>query len=115
MPIANISLAVKDILAGDPDPLMTVVAWLVTAGAAGALAMASTRLLSKESLITSVQSEPSGALGGLEPFRRDVLRWTAAAWALILVGRLCSWAPARTSSSVSSRSTWDDGAAHHLS
>ena len=88
VPIANISMAVKDILAGTPDPLMTVVAWLITAGAAGALAAMSSRLLSKESLLTSVQSEPSDALGGLEPFRRDVLRWVAAAWALVLVGSL---------------------------
>jgi sodium transport system permease protein len=88
VPIANISMAVKDILAGTPDPLLTVVAWLVTAAAAAALAGASTRLLSKESLLTSVQLEPSWALGGIEPFRRDVLRWTAAAWALILVASL---------------------------
>ena len=88
VPIANISMAVKDILAGTPDPLMTVVAWLITAAAAGALAAMSSRLLSKESLLTSVQSEPSDALGGLEPFRRDVLRWVAAAWALVLVGSL---------------------------
>jgi sodium transport system permease protein len=88
VPIANISMAVKDILAGTPDPLMTVIAWVITAGAAGALAVMSSRLLSKESLLTSVQSEPSDALGGLEPFRRDVLRWVAAAWALVLVGSL---------------------------
>jgi sodium transport system permease protein len=88
VPIANISLAVKDILAGNPDPLMTVVAWLITAGAAAGLAAASSRILSKESLITSVQLEPSAALGGLENFRRDVLRFVAAAWALILVASL---------------------------
>ena len=28
VPIANVSMAVKDVLAGTPDPLMTVVAWL---------------------------------------------------------------------------------------
>jgi sodium transport system permease protein len=88
VPIANVSMAVKDILAGTPDPLLTVVAWLVTAGAAAALAAVSTRLLSKESLLTSVQLEPSWALGGREPFRRDVMRWTAAAWALIVVAGL---------------------------
>jgi sodium transport system permease protein len=88
VPIANISMAVKDILAGTPDPLLTAVAWLITAGTAAALAAVSARLLSKESLLTSVQLEPSWALGGVEPFRRDVLRWTAAAWALIVVASL---------------------------
>ncbi len=88
VPIANVSLAVKDILAGTPDPAATVVAWLITAAAAGGVAALSSRLLSQESLLTSVQPEPSGALGGLEPFRRDVLRWAAAAWALVLVGSL---------------------------
>jgi sodium transport system permease protein len=88
VPIANISLAVKEILAGDPDPLLTAVAWLVTAGAAAALGAVSSRLLTKESLITTVQHEPSGAFGGRELFGRDVLRWAAAAWALILVASL---------------------------
>jgi sodium transport system permease protein len=88
VPIANISLAVKDLLAGDPDVPMTVVAWLVTAGAAAGLAVLSSKILSKESFITSVQHEPSAALGGLASFRRDVLRFVAAAWALILVGSL---------------------------
>jgi len=88
VPIANLSLAVKDILAGDPDPLLTVVAWLVTATAAAALAAASSRMLTRESLITTVQLEPSGALPGPELFRRDVVRWVAAAWAVILVASL---------------------------
>ena len=84
VPIANLSLAVKEVLAGGLDLPFVVASWVVTAGAATWLAALSVRLLGRESLITSVEFEPEQGPTGPNRFRRDILRWTGVIWAILL-------------------------------
>ena len=83
VPIANLSLAVKEVLAGGWDLPFVAVSWVVTAGAAAGLAALSVRLLARESLITSAEVEPDFGPTGPNRFQRDVLRWTGAIWAIL--------------------------------
>lgn len=86
VPIANVSLAVKGILSGDPDVPLIVLSWLVTAAAALVSVLACARLLTVESLLSPVQAESAVGLSGRARFRRDVLRWTAVLWVAVLMG-----------------------------
>jgi sodium transport system permease protein len=85
LPVANISVAVKELLVGRPDPWGMAVAWFVTAGAAVAATAAVTRTLQTEHLIVPTAIEPAERLGGPALFGRDVLRWFAVLWALLLI------------------------------
>jgi len=85
LPIANISIAVKDMLVGRTDWVFTALAWLVTAAAAAWAARAATRALSTERLIAPVTAEAEELLGGPALFPRHVLRWFAVLWALLLI------------------------------
>jgi sodium transport system permease protein len=83
VPVANVSVAVREILMNRPDPPMIGVTFLVMAFAAGMLMRASARMLSREDIIVPAQSEPEEFLGGNALFRRRVLRWFAVMWALV--------------------------------
>jgi membrane protease YdiL (CAAX protease family) len=85
VPVANISVAVKDTLVGRTDWMFTALAWLVTAAAAAWAGRVATRALSTERLIAPVAAEAEELLGGPALFPRHVLRWFAVLWALLLI------------------------------
>ena len=88
VPVANISVAVKDTLVGRTDWLFALLAWIVTAGAAAWAGRVATRALSTERLIAPVAAEAEELLGGPALFPRRVVRWFAVLWALTLIAGL---------------------------
>jgi sodium transport system permease protein len=85
IPVANIAVAVKEVLIGVFDWPMLVVAWLVTAGTAIWLMRLTVRTLSSERLITSSERDVVDARGGFPLFERHVWIWFAVLWALLLI------------------------------
>jgi sodium transport system permease protein len=83
VPLANVSVAVREILTNRPDPPMIAITFLVMAFTAGMLMRASARMLSREEIIVPAQGEPEIFLGGEALFQRRVLRWFAVMWALM--------------------------------
>jgi sodium transport system permease protein len=85
LPVANIAVAVKDILTGSFDWPMIVLAWLVTAGAAVWTTRAGARFLLSERLITASDRDVVEAKGGLPLFERHVWRWFALLWGVLII------------------------------
>jgi sodium transport system permease protein len=85
VPIANIALAAKEILIGSFDWPMIALAWLVTAAAALWTTRLGVRFLSTERLITMVETDVVEFSGGPALFERQVLRWFAGLWAVLLL------------------------------
>lgn len=85
MPVANIAVAVKEVLTGTFDWPMLALAFLVTSGAAAWVLALAARTLSTERLITASDADDIEHLGGAPLLGRQVLRWFAVVWALILV------------------------------
>lgn len=85
VPIANISVAVKEVLVGRLDPWALAAAWLVTAAAALAAGVAVARALRTERLIVPAEVDAAELLGGPALFSRHVLRWFAVLWAVVLL------------------------------
>lgn len=83
VPIANVAVAVKEILTGTIDLPMILVAFAVTTAAAVGTAIASTKSLSAERLITANDRDEADALGGPPLFARHVLTWFAVLWAVL--------------------------------
>jgi sodium transport system permease protein len=87
VPIANISVGVKELLVGRVDWLMLPIAWLVTAAAAAYAVRAAARLLSTERLIVpGAASRAADRAGGVRV--GQVLLWFAVMWAVVLVATL---------------------------
>ena len=82
VPIANVSVAAREILVGRPDIPMIVVTFAVMSIAAAYLIRASARMLSREDIIIISHSEPAEFLGGPALFQKRVLRWFALMWAI---------------------------------
>jgi sodium transport system permease protein len=75
VPIANVSVAVREIMVGKFDwPMLAAVFAVMTLAAAWAL-RASAKLLSKESLITASEADAADFAGGPVLFPKYVLRW----------------------------------------
>jgi len=85
VPVANISVAVKEILIGQPDWPFVAIAWAMTATAALATSYATTRALSTERLISPPVAETTELAGGAALFPRHVVRWFALLWATNLI------------------------------
>ena len=85
VPVANIALAVKEILVGTFDWPFIVAAWAITAGAAAWVSRLSVRALSAEQLITASDMDAVEFEGGADLFSRHVLRWFALLWATLLI------------------------------
>jgi len=83
VPVANLAVAVKEVLVGMPDWPMIAVAWLVTAAAAAWVAVLAERTLSTERLITAADVGAEELRGGPALFPRHVLRWFAVMWAVM--------------------------------
>lgn len=80
VPVANVSVAAREILMGRPDPLMIAVTFGVMVFTAAYLVKASARLLAREDIILPAHTEPAELLGGPALFQRRVLRWFALMW-----------------------------------
>ncbi len=80
VPLANVSVAAREILMGRSDGVMIAVTFVVMACTAVYLMRASARMLSQESIIIPAHSEPAEFLGGSALFQKRVLRWFALMW-----------------------------------
>jgi sodium transport system permease protein len=75
VPVANVSVAVREIMVGKFDwPMIAAVFAVMTLAAAWAV-RASAKLLSKESLITASEADAADFAGGPVLFPKHVLRW----------------------------------------
>ena len=87
-PVANISIAVKEVLAGTTDWPFLALAVAVTGATAAAAVRMTTRVLSTERLVTGAELTREELVGGPALFHRRVLRWFAVLWALLLASTL---------------------------
>ncbi|MHB9131202.1 MAG: ABC transporter permease subunit [Armatimonadota bacterium] len=85
VPLANIALAVRELLTGTLNWPWAVMAWLITAGAAVLVGRQTVRLLSNEHLVTPLESDDTLLPGPLR-FPRYVLRWYAVIWGIMIIG-----------------------------
>lgn len=85
VPVAGVTVAVREVLVGGADWLFVGVAFLSTAGAAGGLAGWVERALSNERLISRSELDEADLVGGAALFPRHVLRWFLGFWVLFFV------------------------------
>jgi sodium transport system permease protein len=85
VPVANIALAVRDIMVGSFDWPLIAAAWLLTAAAGLWVTRLSVATLSAEKLITASDTDAADYAGGAALFSRHVLRWFAVLWAVLLM------------------------------
>ncbi|MCG8459245.1 MAG: ABC transporter permease subunit [Holophagales bacterium] len=86
VPIANVSVAVREILTGRFDVPMLLLAWLVSTAVAVAAARASIRTLGSERLMTAARRDRAEHLGGPELFPRHAVGWFALMWVVVFLG-----------------------------
>ncbi len=77
VPLANVSVAVREILVGKFDWPMIGLTFIVMTAAAGWTMWQSGKMLSQERLITSSEADVADFVGGPALFPRHVLRWYA--------------------------------------
>jgi sodium transport system permease protein len=77
IPLANVSVAVREIMVGKFDWPMLACVFIVMSLAAAWAVRASARMLSKESLITAGETDAADIAGGPALFPKHVLRWYA--------------------------------------
>lgn len=83
VPVANVSVAVREIMVGKFDwPMLASVFAVMVLAAAWAL-RASANMLSKESLITASEADAADLAGGAALFPKHVLRWYAVMGAVL--------------------------------
>jgi sodium transport system permease protein len=75
VPIANVSVAVREIMVGKFDWPMIAAVFAVMSLAAAWAVRASAKMLSKESLITASEADAADFAGGPVLFPKHVLRW----------------------------------------
>ena len=80
VPLANVSVAAREIMMGRPDVLMILVTLGVMVSTAAYLMRASARMLTREDLIIPAHVEAAEFLGGPRLFQKRVLRWFALMW-----------------------------------
>src|SRR5207237_5619326 len=80
VPMANVSVAAREILMGRPDPIMILVTFGVMVFVAAYLVRASARMLSREDIILPAHTDAADFLGGPSLFQKRVLRWFALMW-----------------------------------
>ena len=85
VPVANVSVAAREILMGRSDPLMIILTFAVMTATASYLMRASARMLSREDIILVAHREPAEFLGGQALFQKRVLRWFALMWTVTFV------------------------------
>jgi len=83
VPLANVSVAAREIMIGRPDPAMIGVTFAVMALTAAYLMRASARMLTREDLVVPAHFEAAEFLGGPALFQKRVLRWFALMWVIV--------------------------------
>lgn len=84
LPMANVALALRDLLAGRGDLLLSVLAMVVTSGAAVGMAVWARGTLSTERLLGDSAADRAEFTGGASLFQYRVLRWFALMWVVLL-------------------------------
>ena len=88
VPIANVSVAVKEIMVGEFDWPMLVVTFVVMSLAAALTSRASAKMLTQERLITASEADAGDIAGGAALFPKHVLRWYAVMGAALFAAAL---------------------------
>jgi sodium transport system permease protein len=83
IPLANVSVAAREVLMGRPDPLMIFVTVTVMSLTAAALIRFSASLLAREDIVVSSQHDYAVLAGGESLFQRRVFQWFAVMWAVM--------------------------------
>jgi sodium transport system permease protein len=83
VPIANVSVAAREVLMGRPDVPMMALTIAVMSVTAVLLIRHSAGLLAREDLVVSAQYDQAAIVGGQELFRKRVLQWFAVMWAIM--------------------------------
>lgn len=83
IPLANVSVAAREVLMGRPDPLMIFVTFIVMSLTAAALIRFSASLLAREDIVVSSQHDQAVLAGGESLFQRRVFQWFAVMWAVM--------------------------------
>jgi sodium transport system permease protein len=86
VPVANLSVAIREVLTGRFDVPMLALAWLVSAATAALGARWTMASLSKEQLITAGGLDRGEWQGGAALFPKRVLLWFAVMWVAIFLG-----------------------------
>ncbi len=90
VPLAGISVAVREVLTGEYDWVFLGVALASTAAAAAWVLRVTVGFLSRERLVTAAELDIADLTGGERLFRRHVLRWFGVLWVVLLLTSL--WA-----------------------
>jgi sodium transport system permease protein len=85
VPLANVSVAVREVMVGKYDWPMIFVVFVAMAATAVWTLRASARMLSQERLITLNESDAADFSGGPALFRKRVLRWYALLIVILFV------------------------------
>lgn len=85
VPIANLSVAVREILVGRVDVIFLGVAWLTSMAATVVAARATMKALSTERLITASEIDRAEFEGGAALLPRHIWRWYAGMWVTLLL------------------------------
>lgn len=85
VPVANVSVAVREIMVGHYDIPMLLVTCGAMLAAAFLLLRSSSRMLGMERLITAQDTDAADLEGGAALFPRRVLLWFVGMWALIII------------------------------
>jgi sodium transport system permease protein len=83
IPLANVSVAAREVLMGRPDPLMIFVTFLVMSVTAAGLIRFSASLLAREDIVVSSQHDQAVLAGGESLFQHRVFQWFAVMWAVM--------------------------------
>ena len=85
VPVANVSVAVREIMVGHYDIPMLLVACASMLLAAFLLLRWSSRMLDKERLVTAQDMDEADLAGGAALFPRRVLLWFLGMWAIVII------------------------------
>ncbi|MCY4544577.1 MAG: ABC transporter permease subunit [Gemmatimonadetes bacterium] len=85
VPVANVSVAVREIMVGHYDIPMLLVTCAAMLAAAFLMLRLSSRMLGMERLITAQDTDAADLEGGAALFPRRVLLWFVGMWALIII------------------------------
>lgn len=84
VPVANVALAVRDVLAGRAELPLVILSAVITGGAAAFLGRLVERTLSTERLLGDSASDRAELVGGPTLFPYRVLRWFGLLWVALL-------------------------------
>lgn len=85
VPVANVSVAVREIMVGHYDVPMLLVACASMLLAAFLMLRWSSRMLDKERLVTAQDLDEADLAGGAALFPRRVLLWFLGMWAIVII------------------------------